>query len=63
MKDAKKITRKTLARYAGLLGRDSLAKRALDDYDTSKAAGQKPIITMRNNGFTVQTHGVRVNYG
>lgn len=51
--EPKKITRATLARYAGLLGPRSIAMEALDLFDVAKAFGQRPQIFMRNNGFRV----------
>jgi len=44
------ITRKTLATYAGLLGRRSIAADALEAYDTM---GGSCTIRMTNNGFRI----------
>lgn len=49
----KRISRKTLALYAGMLGRDSTATRALRYYDLAKDCDEKPIAYIRNNGFAV----------
>ena len=49
------ITRKTLARYAGLLGRGSIAARALASFDAAKGAGLAPRIAILNSGFRIVT--------
>ena len=51
----KRITRSTLARYAGLLGPRSIAANALLRFDAARAEGQRPIAYLRNNGFAVET--------
>lgn len=51
--EPKKVTRKTLAKYAGLLGRNSPTYTCLRDYDEAVAAGRKPRIEMLNNGFRI----------
>ncbi len=56
-------TRATLARYAGMLVRDSLAACALRYYDAVKEAGGRPKIEMRNNGFSIHTRDGIAHYG
>lgn len=50
---SKMITRATLAKYAAMLGRNSLAANNLDQYDRLKAMGEKPKIRMNNNDFDI----------
>jgi hypothetical protein len=57
------ITRATLACYAGMLGRDSVAAAALKAYDAERAAGRHPRITMPNNGFVLEVDGRRERFG
>lgn len=47
----KKVSRRTLAKYAGLLGQNSLAAQTLREYDHHKLQGERVSILMRNNGF------------
>lgn len=54
MANPERITRKTLARYAALLGRGSVAAKALQAYDAAKADGRSPVgAWIRTNGFDV----------
>lgn len=53
------ITRALLARYAGLLGRGSIAAQALDVYDGIRATGNSATIVMHNSGFYVSRKGVQ----
>jgi len=46
-----RLARAVLARYAGLLGRNSLAAACLRDYDDAKKAGSVVEIHRTNNGF------------
>lgn len=55
----KTIRRTTLARYAALLGRDSIAAEALATYDAIRDTGNRAQITMHNNGFRVYRAKVR----
>lgn len=48
-----KITRAALVRYAGLLGPDSIAARALREYDHFRAQGDKVSIMRRNASFAL----------
>ena len=56
----KRVTRATLAKYAGLLGHDSLAAMTLRAYDHLKAAKDKPVIHMHLIGFSLSSK--RGNY-
>jgi len=49
----KKVNRKTLASYASILGKNSIAAHDLIEFDGRKARGEKPIILMGNNGFRI----------
>lgn len=51
----KYVSRKTLARYAGLLGTRSLAYECLQEFDRRRAAGEKVKIRMVNSGFYLET--------
>jgi len=59
----KKVTRATLARYAGLLGRDSLAACALRFYDELKADKIAAEIRMHGTGFSIKTVSGSFRYG
>lgn len=49
-----KISRKKLASYAQVLGRNSLAAMQLKDYDRLIEEGRKVTIYMHNNGFRLK---------
>ncbi|CAB4126188.1 hypothetical protein UFOVP68_50 [uncultured Caudovirales phage] len=51
----KTISRAALARYAALLGRGSIAARALASYDAARAGGLRPVAQMSNAAFRVTT--------
>lgn len=55
----KTIRRATLAKYAALLGRESIAAEALATFDAIRDTGNRAQITMHNNGFRVYRAGVR----
>ena len=50
---SEKITRPTLAKYAAMLGRGSIAATALAVYDWHKNLGEHQEIHLKNNGFIV----------
>ncbi len=49
-----RVHRPTLVKYAGLLGRGSLAAAALERYDEEKSQGRRVAILMHNNGFRIR---------
>lgn len=53
------IKRPTLARYAALLGRDSIAADALAVFDAIRDTGNRAQIARTNNGFKVYRAGVQ----
>lgn len=59
----KKVTRATLAKYAGVLGRNSLAACALRFYDELRADAIPAEIRMHGTGFTIKTASGSFRYG
>lgn len=55
----KKISRATLARFAALLGPDSIAAHALQMFDAIRSTGNTAQIVQTNEAFEVWRHGVR----
>lgn len=54
---AERISIRELSRYAGLLGRGSLARMAYNHANALMERGAKPKIYLTNAGFTVEAKG------
>ncbi len=55
----KKTTRAQLAKYAALLGRDSLTAEALRLYDRHREEGRKVEVYQRLTGFSIRSYDSR----
>jgi hypothetical protein len=58
----KRTNRKTLAAYAGLLGRGSHAHEALKAYDDAAACELPVKVFMTNSGFVIDSNGHQLRF-
>jgi len=57
-----RVTRKTIANYAKMLGQDSPVACALRFHDEMREDGTKVTVYRRNNGFTLKTESGSFHY-